>query len=70
VFTTRIVAQGAVTRVEVQGTFVPTWLAATVINTNEVEAQTRRQYSELRAEILRRKNGEPTPPCIVKKDCP
>jgi hypothetical protein len=34
-----------------------------------VQSQTRRQYQELRDEILRRKTNEPTPPCILAKNC-
>ncbi len=70
VFTTRLAAQGSGTQVVVQGTFVPTWLAGSVITVEAVQTQTRRQYAELRDEILRRKNGEPRPACLVNKTCP
>lgn len=69
VFTTRLMPQGSGTQVVVQGTFVPTWLAGSVITVEAVETQTRRQYAELRDEILRRKNGQPRPPCLVNKTC-
>lgn len=69
VFTTRLTPQGSGTQVVVQGTFVPTWLAGSVITVEAVETQTRRQYAELRDEILRRKNGQPRPACLVNKTC-
>lgn len=54
-FTTRIIDEGAVTRVTGHGTIVPGAWVAWAISTATVEAQTRRQYQELRDEILRRK---------------
>jgi hypothetical protein len=70
-FTTRIApGEGGLTKVTVRGTFLPAGLAVVAANPEAVEANTRRQYSELRDEILRRKNHEPTPPCILAKNCP
>lgn len=69
-FTTRIAPQGALVRVDVRGTFVPALLASAVINTENIQAQLSRQYTELRDEILRRKNGQPRPACLARKDCP
>lgn len=68
-FTTRIAPAGEGAKVTVQGTFVPTWLAGGVITTEAVETQTRRQYTELRDEILRRKLGQPPPACLQTKTC-
>jgi carbon monoxide dehydrogenase subunit G len=69
-FTTKLLGEGAGTKVTVQGSFVPQGLGAAVVNPEAVEAQTRHQYQELRDEIMRRKNGQPTPPCILAKNCP
>jgi carbon monoxide dehydrogenase subunit G len=69
-FTTRIAEQGGLTKVNVHGAFVPGGLAAAAITVEAVQAQTQRQYSELRDEVLRRKNNEPTPPCVLTKNCP
>ena len=68
-FTTRIVDEGAVMRVVAEGKFVPGGLTGAAINLESVEAQSRRQYQELRAEILRRKAKEPPPPCLLAKNC-
>jgi len=68
-FTTRVIDEGATTRVTAQGKFIPSALAASAITVEAVEAQTRRQYQELRAEILRRKAKEPPPPCLLAKNC-
>lgn len=54
-FTTRIVDEGTVTRVTGHGTIVPAVWVAWAISAATVEEQTRRQYQELRDEILRRK---------------
>lgn len=67
-FTTRVMDAGAQTRVTAEGTFVATGLAAATITVESVTAQTKKQYEELRKEILRRKNGG-TPPCVVAKNC-
>lgn len=69
-FTTRLVPEGALVRVDVRGTFVPTLLAGTVLGTDNVAVQVGRQYTELRDEILRRQTGTPRPACLATKDCP
>ena len=69
-FTTRLAEEGGLIKVTVRGSFVPMGLAAAAANPGAVEANTRRQYTELRDEIVRRKNHEPTPPCILAKNCP
>jgi hypothetical protein len=68
-FTTKIVGDGPVLKVVGDGRFVPGGLAAAAITTESVEAQTKRQYQELRDEILRRKAKEPPPPCLLAKNC-
>ena len=55
-FTTRVIDEGGVTRVTGSGTFVPAAWVAWAIRVEAVEAQTRRQYQELRTEILRRRS--------------
>ena len=69
-FTTRLAEDGGLIKVTVRGSFVPMGLAAAAANPDAVEASTRRQYTELRDEIVRRKNHEPPPPCILAKNCP
>ena len=69
-FTTRVIDEGGgITKVSVSGKFVAGALTAGVITPDTVEAQTRRQYQELREEILRRKAKEPPPPCLLAKNC-
>ncbi len=68
-FTTRVIDEGALTRVTADGSFVPGALGAATITVESVITQTRRQYQELRDEILRRKNNEPPPPCLLAKNC-
>ncbi len=69
-FTTRVSDEGGgLTKVSVSGKFVAGALTAGVITPETVEAQTRRQYQELREEILRRKAKEPPPPCLLAKNC-
>jgi hypothetical protein len=54
-FTTRILSDGAGgTRVVNHGEFVPTMWVPPVVGTAFLEAQTRKQFNELRAEIMRR----------------
>ncbi|HXL84868.1 MAG TPA: SRPBCC family protein [Casimicrobiaceae bacterium] len=54
-FTTRIMSNGGgVTRVVNHGEFVPTMWVPPVIGTVFLEAETRRQFHELRNEIMRR----------------
>lgn len=69
-FTTLVTPQGPLTRIDVHGTFVPGWLAAAMVDVQKVEARVRRQYAEFRAEMLRRKSGEPRPACLATKTCP
>jgi hypothetical protein len=54
-FTTRIMGDGGgVTRVVNHGEFVPTMWVPPVIGTAFLESETRRQFHELRTEIMRR----------------
>ena len=68
-FTTRISPDGANTKVSVRGQFVTKGAASAVVNVDAVAKQTRRQYEELREEILRRKGNLPPPPCLLAKTC-
>jgi hypothetical protein len=68
-FTTRIADEGGVIKITVHGKFVAGGLSASAITPETVESQTRRQYRELREEILRRKANEPPPPCLAAKNC-
>jgi hypothetical protein len=54
-FTTRIIDEGAVTRVTGIGKLVPAAWVAWAVSVETVEGQTRRQYQDLRNEILRRR---------------
>jgi carbon monoxide dehydrogenase subunit G len=67
-FTTRIAKKGGITRITVSGKIVAEGLSAGAITPEAVQAQTQRQYQELREEILRRKAKEP-PPCLLAKNC-
>lgn len=69
-FTTLITPQGALTRVDIHGTFVPGWIASTMVDVAKVESRVKQQYAEFRAEMLRRNAGEPRPACIATKTCP
>ena len=69
-FTTRISEEGNAVRISVRGKFVASGLAASILTVEAVEAQTQRNYQELRDEILRRKAHEPPPPCLLAKTCP
>lgn len=55
VFTTRITAEGDATRITNHGRFVPDRWIPPLIGILMLEAETRKQFAELRAEILRRK---------------
>ena len=68
-FTTRLSPDGPATRVSVKGKFTVGALSGTAINEDAVAKQTRRQYEELRTEVLRRKNNLPPPPCPAGKTC-
>ena len=52
-----------------KGKFTVGALSGTAINEEAVAKQTRRQYDELRQEVLRRKANEPPPPCLLAKTC-
>jgi carbon monoxide dehydrogenase subunit G len=54
-FTTTLYAEGALTRVAVQGKLVVAPWVGLALSADKVAAQTRQQYQELRDEILRRK---------------
>ena len=68
-FQTLVNDEGALTRVTVNGKFVAGALGGAAITSETVQAQTQRQYQELREEILRRKAGVPPPPCLLAKNC-
>jgi carbon monoxide dehydrogenase subunit G len=68
-FTTSIAEEGGISKITVRGKFVTGGLAASVVTVEAVEAHTRRNYQELREEILRRKTNEPPPPCLLTKTC-
>ena len=68
-FTTRIAKKGSVTQINVSGKIVAEGLTAAAITPEAVRSQTRRQYQELREEILRRKAKEPPPACLLAKNC-
>lgn len=54
-FTTRLVSDGGgITRVLNHGVFIPTMWVPPVIGTAFLESETRRQFAELRSEIMRR----------------
>jgi uncharacterized membrane protein len=69
-FVTRVNEDGPGVRVSVSGKFVAGGFSGGVISPETVENQTRRQYQELRDEVMRRKSSAPTPPCILAKNCP
>lgn len=68
-FTTRIARKGGDTQVNVSGKIVAEGMTAAAITPEAVCSQIRRQYQELREEILRRKAKEPPPPCLLAKNC-
>ena len=53
-FTTRLVTEGNVTRVFNHGEFIPTMWVPPVVGTAFIESETRRQFLELRNEMIRR----------------
>ncbi|MGA8033106.1 MAG: SRPBCC family protein [Casimicrobiaceae bacterium] len=61
-FTTRLTAEGHATRITNHGRFIPDRWIPPLIGTLMLEAETRKQFGELRAEILRRKGSESTNP--------
>ncbi|HEV2221107.1 MAG TPA: SRPBCC family protein [Casimicrobiaceae bacterium] len=54
-FTTRLAAEGNATRITNHGRFIPDRWIPPLIGPIVLEAETRKQFAELRAEILRRK---------------
>jgi hypothetical protein len=69
-FVTRIEPAGGLVRVTVSRKFVTGGLSGAAITPEAVQSNTRRQYQEMREEVIRRKNNEPTPPCVLTKSCP
>jgi hypothetical protein len=59
-FTTRLAAEGDATRITNHGRFIPDRWIPPLIGTLMLEAETRKQFGELRAEILRRKGSGST----------
>jgi carbon monoxide dehydrogenase subunit G len=59
-FTTRLVGEGGDTRITNRGRFIPGRWIPPLIGTAVLEAETRKQFAEFRAEILRRKDLDPT----------
>ena len=59
-FTTRLAAEGGETRITNRGRFIPGRWIPPLIGTAVLEAETRKQFAEFRAEILRRKGLGPT----------
>ncbi len=59
-FTTRLAAEGNATRITNHGRFIPDRWIPPLIGTVVLEAETRKQFAEFRAEILRRKGPEMT----------
>jgi len=60
-FTTRISSEGSRTRVVNQGQYLPKIWVPPVVGPAFIEAETRKQFGELRTEVLRRK-ASPTRP--------
>ncbi len=56
-FTTRLAAEGDATRITNHGRFIPDRWIPPLIGTIMLEAETRKQFAEFRAEILRRKDS-------------
>ena len=59
-FTTRLAAEGEATRITNHGRFIPDRWIPPLIGTLVLEAETRKQFAEFRAEIVRRKGAEAT----------
>ena len=60
-FTTKIAAKTTKTRVDNRGTFISNRWIPPLIGNAVLEAETRKQFQEFRAEILRRKGVAPAP---------
>ena len=69
-FTTRIVDEAGGSKIFIRGQFVVNGLASAAVSVESVEVQSRLSYQEMRDEILRRKSNEPTPACLLAKNCP
>jgi hypothetical protein len=54
-FTTRVVDRGAFTQITNHGEFIPNIWVPPILGPALIEAETRKQFQELRTEILRRK---------------
>jgi carbon monoxide dehydrogenase subunit G len=61
-FTTRLAAEGDMTRITNHGRFIPDRWIPPLIGIPMLEAETRKQFAELRAEVLRRKGSKSTNP--------
>lgn len=61
-FTTRLAAEGNMTRITNHGRFIPDRWIPPLIGIPMLEAETRKQFAELRAEVLRRKGYKSTNP--------
>jgi len=61
-FTTRLFGEEDETRITNHGRFLPDRWIPPLIGTAVLEAETRKQFAEFRAEILRRSNLDPTKP--------
>ena len=61
-FTTRLFGEEGETRITNHGRFLPDRWIPPLIGTAVLEAQTRKQFAEFRAEILRRRNLDPAKP--------
>jgi len=59
-FTTRLAAEGGETQITNRGRFIPGRWIPPLIGTPLLEMETRKQFAEFRAEILRRKGLDPT----------
>jgi len=56
-FTTRITDEGGMTRITNHGRYMPAVFVPPVVGPAFIESETRKQFQELRAEMLRRKSG-------------
>jgi len=59
-FTTRLAAENGKTRITNRGRFIPGRWIPPLIGTAVLETETRKQFAEFRAEILRRQGLDPT----------
>jgi hypothetical protein len=61
-FTTRIIDEAGVLHIINSGRYTPKMWVPPLIGTALIEAETRKQFGEIRAEILRRSNSQPAAP--------